>query len=87
MKVYRIPAQIVYPTLQLLEDEDLVTSVEENGKKVYTITEKGMDKAPKKTPIKNPWEKWDKGDIKFIKVRVADQTDIAGFDENRWKRR
>jgi len=61
----------VYPTLQLLEDEDLVTSVEENGKKVYTITEKGMDEA-KKTPIKNPWEKWDKGDIKkFIKVRVA----------------
>ncbi len=32
----------VYPTLQALEDQDLVTSSVEEGKKVYTITEAGI---------------------------------------------
>ncbi len=32
----------VYPTLQALEDQDLVTSVTEDGKKVYTITAAGV---------------------------------------------
>jgi DNA-binding PadR family transcriptional regulator len=31
----------VYPTLQMLEDEGLVTVREENGKKVYEVTEEG----------------------------------------------
>lgn len=32
----------VYPTLQMLEDEGLLSSNEEDGKKVYQITEKGQ---------------------------------------------
>lgn len=32
----------VYPTLQALEDQDLVTSTLTDGKKVYTITEAGL---------------------------------------------
>ncbi len=32
----------VYPTLQALEDQDLVTSAAAEGKKVYTITEAGV---------------------------------------------
>ena len=32
----------VYPTLQMLEDEGLVRSTEEDGKKVYEITEAGV---------------------------------------------
>jgi DNA-binding PadR family transcriptional regulator len=31
----------VYPTLQLLEDEDYITSEQKSGKKVYTITATG----------------------------------------------
>ncbi len=31
----------VYPTLQLLEDQDYVTSSQQDGKKVYTVTEAG----------------------------------------------
>jgi DNA-binding PadR family transcriptional regulator len=31
----------VYPTLQLLEEEGLVTSAEVDGKKVYSVTEAG----------------------------------------------
>jgi DNA-binding PadR family transcriptional regulator len=38
---YRASAGTVYPTLQLLEDEGLVAVAEENGKRVYRITESG----------------------------------------------
>ncbi|MBN1632366.1 MAG: PadR family transcriptional regulator [Thermoleophilia bacterium] len=33
---------VIYPTLQALEDQDLVISAAEEGKKVYSITEKGI---------------------------------------------
>ena len=33
----------VYPTLQMLEDEGYVRSQEDDGKKVYEITEEGME--------------------------------------------
>jgi DNA-binding PadR family transcriptional regulator len=32
----------VYPTLQALEDQDLVTSTTEEGKKVYSVTDAGL---------------------------------------------
>ncbi|MDR3574386.1 MAG: PadR family transcriptional regulator [Anaerolineaceae bacterium] len=32
----------IYPTLQLLEDQDLITSDQKEGKKVFTITEQGL---------------------------------------------
>jgi DNA-binding PadR family transcriptional regulator len=32
----------VYPTLQALEDQDLVSSATEEGKKIYTVTEAGL---------------------------------------------
>jgi DNA-binding PadR family transcriptional regulator len=38
---YSPSAGSVYPTLQLLEDMGCVKSVEQDGKKVYTITEEG----------------------------------------------
>jgi DNA-binding PadR family transcriptional regulator len=38
---YSPSAGSVYPTLQMLEDMDYVSSSESDGKKVYTITEKG----------------------------------------------
>jgi DNA-binding PadR family transcriptional regulator len=31
----------VYPTLQLLEDQGYVTSIQQDGKKVYTVTDAG----------------------------------------------
>src|ERR1700745_1834563 len=37
----------VYPTLQLLEEQDLVTSRDEGGKKVYTLTDAGSEEAKK----------------------------------------
>ncbi len=38
---YTPSAGSVYPTLQLLEDMGYVSSLEQDGKKVYTITEAG----------------------------------------------
>lgn len=38
---YRASAGTIYPTLQQLEDEDLVTSSREDGKRVYQLTEAG----------------------------------------------
>jgi DNA-binding PadR family transcriptional regulator len=40
---YSPSAGSVYPTLQMLEDMEYVTSVERDGKKVYTITDKGKE--------------------------------------------
>lgn len=39
--MYRASAGSVYPVLQQLEDEGLVSSREEGGKRVYHITESG----------------------------------------------
>lgn len=38
---YSPSAGSVYPTLQLLEDQGLVTSTQQEGKRVYTITDAG----------------------------------------------
>jgi DNA-binding PadR family transcriptional regulator len=44
----------VYPTLQLLADEGLIEAHESEGKKTYSLTEKGNDEA--KTSRAAPWE-------------------------------
>ncbi len=39
--IYRASAGTVYPTLQQLEDEGLVSSETQNGKKIYRLTDAG----------------------------------------------
>jgi DNA-binding PadR family transcriptional regulator len=46
----------VYPTLQHLEDEDLVTSDLSDAKKVFSITESGRAAYAARTSSKAPWE-------------------------------
>jgi DNA-binding PadR family transcriptional regulator len=48
----------VYPTLQLLEDEGLVRSVEREGKRVYEITDEGRTEATRRIEAAGgtPWE-------------------------------
>lgn len=41
--MYKASAGTVYPVLQQLEDEDLVRSMEEDGKKVYHLTDAGRE--------------------------------------------
>ena len=48
----------IYPTLQLLEDEGLVTSEEQDGKRVYTITDAGRAELQERRQRGggDPWE-------------------------------
>jgi DNA-binding PadR family transcriptional regulator len=41
--MYHASAGTVYPVLQQLEDEDLIRSQEQDGKKVYELTQAGRD--------------------------------------------
>ncbi|MCX4450350.1 PadR family transcriptional regulator [Streptomyces sp. NPDC087866] len=49
----------VYPTLQLLEDEGLITSASEGGKKLFTLTDTGRTEA--ETGSGAPWEEAGRG--------------------------
>jgi DNA-binding PadR family transcriptional regulator len=44
----------VYPTLQLLEDEGLISSATEGGKKLFTLTETGRTEA--EAVSEAPWQ-------------------------------
>ncbi|MFJ2832272.1 PadR family transcriptional regulator [Streptomyces sp. NPDC087263] len=49
----------VYPTLQLLEDEGLITSAAEGGKKLFSLTESGRTAADEGPDA--PWEEAGRG--------------------------
>ncbi|HSD24774.1 MAG TPA: PadR family transcriptional regulator [Solirubrobacterales bacterium] len=49
----------IYPTLQLLEDEGLVTPEEVDGRKVYSLTDAGKEAAPERSEGGRPWEQGD----------------------------
>jgi DNA-binding PadR family transcriptional regulator len=55
----------IYPTLQLLEDEGLVTAEEVEGRKVYSLTEAGQEAAPDRTEGGRPWEQGDEDSPRF----------------------
>lgn len=46
----------VYPTLQMLSDEGLVKVNEQDGKKVYTLTEEGRQEAEAASSKPAPWK-------------------------------
>ncbi len=60
--MYRASAGAVYPNLQQLEDEGLVTSETKDGKRVYTLTDAGRaDLEREKDRVAQIWnraEKW-----------------------------
>jgi DNA-binding PadR family transcriptional regulator len=53
---WRPSAGSIYPTLQLLEDEGLVTPEEVDGRKVYSLTDAGKEAAPERSEEGRPWE-------------------------------
>jgi len=52
----------VYPTLQLLADEGLVTSEETGGKKIFSLTEAGTALVAETADQPAPWEEAAEGD-------------------------
>jgi DNA-binding PadR family transcriptional regulator len=60
----------VYPTLQHLEDEDLVTSDTSEGKKVFSLTDAGRVANEARTGARAPWEEvGDDVDATLIELR------------------
>ena len=55
----------IYPTLQLLEDEGLVTAEEVEGRKVYSLTDAGQEAAPDRSEGGRPWEQGDEDSPRF----------------------
>jgi DNA-binding PadR family transcriptional regulator len=51
----------VYPTLQLLADEGIITAAESNGRKTYTLTDAGRDEV-ERAGTAAPWESAAQGD-------------------------
>jgi DNA-binding PadR family transcriptional regulator len=62
---WRPSAGSIYPTLQLLEDEGLVTADEVDGRKVYSLTEDGQKAVPERTKGERPWEEGDEDSPRF----------------------
>ena len=54
--MWRPSAGSVYPTLQLLEEQGLLTSRDEGGKKVYELTDQGRAEIDRQDPGDMPWE-------------------------------
>jgi DNA-binding PadR family transcriptional regulator len=46
----------IYPALQLLQDEGLVTAEETEGKRVFTLTDSGRDQAAARADDPTPWD-------------------------------
>jgi DNA-binding PadR family transcriptional regulator len=54
--MWRVSAGSVYPTLQQLEDEGLVTSELREGRKVYVLTDDGKALAARSSTERAPWD-------------------------------
>lgn len=52
---WRPSAGSVYPTLQQLEDEGLVRSEDQDGRRVYTLTDSGRTEAQQSPLNQHPW--------------------------------
>ncbi|MBX9426525.1 MULTISPECIES: PadR family transcriptional regulator [Streptomyces] len=63
----------VYPTLQLLEDEGLITSASEGGKKLFTLTDAGRSEAEEGPEA--PWEEVGRG----VDWEALNEVRQAGF--------
>jgi DNA-binding PadR family transcriptional regulator len=69
---WRPSAGSIYPTLQLLEDEGLVSSEEVDGKRVFSLTEAGREAGEREPSDAAPWEEAAAGaDSPLGRLRVA----------------
>jgi DNA-binding PadR family transcriptional regulator len=61
--LYKASAGSIYPTLQQLEDEDLIRSEQQDGKRVYSLTDAGRAELGRESErVRRIWEraqKWE----------------------------
>ena len=81
---WRPSAGSVYPTLQQLTDEGLVTSEEVDGRRTYTLTESGRKAAEAASASQPTWDQAaDESDVRQVAmevVRAAMQVQSVGSD-------
>ena len=76
---YKPSPGTVYPTLQWLEDEGLVSSDEVNGKKVYSVTEAGLEFLKEhKTTVDEIFERVEETIEGFLDDPMPDVTRLVG---------
>jgi DNA-binding PadR family transcriptional regulator len=85
---WRPSAGSIYPTLQLLEDEGLVTAEEVDGRRVFSLTGPGQEAVEQRGDEKAPWESGDEssplGELRSVAFQVGAatrQVGHAGSDE------
>jgi DNA-binding PadR family transcriptional regulator len=62
----------VYPTLQMLTDEGLVTASDVDGKRTFAITEAGRALADERVASRGlPWDAMDRGGVEQGSLRTA----------------
>jgi len=60
----------VYPHLQMLEDEGMVRSVEQDGTRTFSLTDAGVAEAAEASPL--PWESGENDDqIRNLRLAVS----------------
>jgi DNA-binding PadR family transcriptional regulator len=65
----------IYPALQLLQDEGLVTAEESEGKRVFTLTDSGREQAAARAGDPTPWDAAARGEGSDVAVlrQLTDQ--------------
>ena len=68
--VWRPSPGSIYPSLQMLQDEGLVKSVDQDGRRVFELTELGTEAAAKASSEPTPWEAVaGEGDAEAVELR------------------
>jgi DNA-binding PadR family transcriptional regulator len=75
--LWRPSAGSVYPTLQLLEEQGLLTSHEEGGKRVYELTDEGRAEVEAQAAGGMPWEGADPTSGRFALRKAVGQLMMA----------
>jgi DNA-binding PadR family transcriptional regulator len=89
---WRPSAGSIYPTLQLLEDEELVQAEEDDGKRVFALTESGTEAAAALSEARLPWHHGDQDSSyhrlrsEAFRVRAALQQIAQAGDEDQVRR-
>ena len=77
---WRPSAGSIYPTLQLLEDEGLVSAEEIDGRRVFSLTDAGRKALEERAGDKLPWDNGDDEDSPLFALRsVAFQVGAAAM--------
>lgn len=70
--MWRPSAGAIYPNLQMLEEQGLVTAKDEGGKKIYSLTDKGQELAQKaQESFTAHWEEMPEHVKRFKELRMS----------------